>query len=260
MHNRNIRVLAIALIALMALMLSVCAGPSEAEWNYNEGVRLQAQGHHQQAANMYGLAIGGFRQGKISDTLYVYANINRAIARHHLGIVSDANSDIARAFDLDPEFARSYITRSVVYTNLNSPAANIFYIVERGFTRRSSGTGPEASAIYNNESLMFLHSDRTPLSMANLIRAIDLDPQNAIAWSNRAALHLILDEPVKALEYVNEAIRLSPGIAKSHANRALINTVLGNDNDSQQDMKNAETLCLDPIRLRIGVAMLKQIP
>lgn len=258
MHKRNLRP---HVIALICLLLVSCGGLSEAEWNYNEAVRLQAQGHHQQAANMYGLAIGGFRLGNISDTLYVYAYINRAISRHHLGIVTSFSPDIAKALDLEPELARSYITRSVVYTNLNSPAANSFN-TKIGWLSRPTGissTGPEASAIYNNESVMFLHSEHTALSMAKLLRAIDSDPNNAIAWSNRSALHLMLDDPVKVLEDVNEAIRLKPGIAKSHANRELINTVLGNDDDARQDMMNAAIHSLDPTRLRIGVAMLKQI-
>lgn len=249
MHGRS---LLISLLAV-AILLTACGGTSLAEHHYNAAVLLQAHGHHQQAVGEYGKAIGAFRERDASDPRYVYAYVNRAIAYRNLGLLPELGRDIARAVEVDPELAKAFIRRSVVYTIIAGPSG--------GYNRRTAfgSTKANASPFYNREGVNFLHQNRLVRSMADLNRAIALDPGNALAWSNRAALHLIIDEPHKALDDATEAIRLRPTVAKSHANRALINTILRNNEASKQDAQNALDLGLDPTRLRVGMGMLKLI-
>lgn len=256
--NKKGRKWAIALvvafaIALLSLLFATCRSPGEAGYNYDAAVVLQAQGHHQQAAEMYSKAIFAFAWSNGDDPRLVYAYVNRAFANWHLGAIAISGPDIARAVELDPELAKRYIRRSVIYTS----AARSTGVVK--MQSAAASTEPAASPFYNSQGVNLLHLGQPARSMVNLNHAIELDAGNALAWSNRAALRLILGEPAKALEDVDEAIRLRSTVAKMHANRALIKTALGMDEAAERDLTTAVALGLDPTRLRVGISMLKQI-
>lgn len=107
-------VILLVVALLTTNFLAGCTGPSTltAEWHLEQGNRLVAQGHLEEAISEYDEAIR-------LNPEYAYAYYNRGTAYYYLGQLERGIQDYDEAIRLNPEDALAYANRAQVYTLLN---------------------------------------------------------------------------------------------------------------------------------------------
>ena len=88
--------------------------------------------------------------------------------------------------------------------------------MERVLSRRPGGD-PRA---YGNRGIAQVVLGNFDAGMADLDKAIELDPTDAMFWNNRSYTHLKIGEVDAAMADVNRAIELDPLFALPYGNRA----------------------------------------
>ncbi|MEZ6185969.1 MAG: tetratricopeptide repeat protein [Planctomycetota bacterium] len=81
-------------------------------------------------------------------------------------------------------------------------------------------------------------------ALAQLDRALELDPRNALAWSNRGVAHGSLGRHTEAIEDYTRAIELDPGLVFAWINRGVAHGSLGRHTEAVEDFTRA--IELDP--------------
>lgn len=79
-------------------------------------------------------------------------------------------------------------------------------------------------------------------AIADLSKAIALNPLDSLAFRVRAAAWLILREHEKAESDLGQHLQLSPHEAEAYRERAGIRALLGNTKQAAEDMRTAERI------------------
>lgn len=96
-------------------------------------------------------------------------------------------------------------------------------------------------------------------AIAEYNKAIELDPNLAIAYNNRGAAYFETGQYDLAIADFNKAIELDLNLAMAYANRALAYTILGMDTEAEQDLEIAVQLGIDREILEGLVEQVKQM-
>jgi hypothetical protein len=80
------------------------------------------------------------------------------------------------------------------------------------------------------------------MDAADLVKGLEIDPNNAKAWNNAGALFSALDKHREALGFFSRAIELDPNYALAYRNRAKTYRKLGDRARANADMRKADEL------------------
>ena len=109
----------------------------------------------------------------------------------------------------------------------------------------AGGEEPEQmSRAHNNRAWAYIDQGDHARALADLDRAVRLDPNAAGPHLNLGVVHYRQGDRARALADFDEAIRLSPNYAKAYANRGYTHEVLGDADRALADYR--EALRLDP--------------
>jgi lipoprotein NlpI len=81
--------------------------------------------------------------------------------------------------------------------------------------------------------------------LADYNKAIEIEPNNNVAYNNRGIYFLIHNDPDAALADFNKAIELNPKLAMAYKNRAYVYKQRGETEKAAADEKTAAAL-MDP--------------
>ena len=70
-------------------------------------------------------------------------------------------------------------------------------------------------------------------------KAIEVDPQYAIAYCNRALSHAKLNNHQQAIDNLTEAIKIDPEYAVAYNDRGINHAILGNHQRAEEDLNAA---------------------
>ena len=110
--------------------------------------------------------------------------------------------------------------------------------------RAAKSAPKDLAAALTNRGSAYWTIDQTKQALADLDRAIALDPDNAIAFRERSNAYRSQGDLNRALVDANQAVRLAPTDAKSLDNRGDVFTENGQYDRAIQDYN--EALRLDP--------------
>ena len=87
---------------------------------------------------------------------------------------------------------------------------------------------PESSLIWSDLGFCYQEGQDLKEGEACFIRALQRNPNNAMALNNLSQLYVNTGQPLKAINCADKAIRLDPSLPDSHYNRGLAHLQLGN--------------------------------
>lgn len=103
---------------------------------------------------------------------------------------------------------------------------------------------PNLALAYNNRGWSYLELGQYEQAISDCNKAIDLDPRLALAYSNRGLAYVKLSHYEQALADCNKAIDLNPNLALAYTNRGQAYIGLGKYDEAIADFDKA--LRLDP--------------
>ncbi|WP_084964741.1 tetratricopeptide repeat protein [Thermoactinospora rubra] len=160
------------------------------------------------------------------------AYYNRAQARLALGETAAALADLGRVIELDPEYVDAYVNRAGLLAGL-----------ERDEEARRDVEAGLALAPANPHLLAVLGqletaAGRFAAAREAFDRAIAAAPELAAAWANRGILRYEAGDPEGAVADLSRAIELEPQ-PDLHANRAVALRALGREAEAEADERLA---------------------
>ncbi|MDR0333452.1 MAG: tetratricopeptide repeat protein [Dysgonamonadaceae bacterium] len=146
----------------------------------------------------------------------------RGAARQNLGKFDLAAADYQRSLEFFPEDRLTLINMAIVNIELKyfDVAEQFFDILLRRY--------PEYTPAFVVRSQMFLEQNDTTRAMADLNRAIEIDPFMSQSYSMRGLLHFQQRDFENSLADLNEAIHLDPYFVGNYINRGLVQYHLNN--------------------------------
>jgi tetratricopeptide (TPR) repeat protein len=109
---------------------------------------------------------------------------------------------------------------------------------------RTDASATDRAALFVSRAEAYDDKGDMDRAIADLNKAIELDPKNVTAFENRGTLFVRSGKPDRAIEDYNEAIRLDPHYAQAYADRGVAYYVKG---DHARAIDNySEAIRLDP--------------
>ena len=103
---------------------------------------------------------------------------------------------------------------------------------------------PDNSKLLNLRGIHQVQQNKYNAAMEDFDKAIELDPNHAIAYINRGILNATLDKTQEAMADYGKAIELDPNNAEAYINRGILNTKLDKTKEAMADFDKA--IELDP--------------
>ena len=135
----------------------------------------------------------------------------------------------------------------------NTANVNIFRIVTSVFLAILVGvllwfaapTGDTAVSA-NNEGVVFNNNKQYEKAVEAFDRAIEMDPEFAMAYNNRGIVYGMKEEYYRAIDDFDKAIELDPGLAIAYYNRSYANKFLSRNILAIADLEKCIQLSDDP--------------
>lgn len=178
----------------------------------------------------------------------------RAAQRLSVGAVAAASADLAIARQLNERHADTAALQAMVALAQGDKAKAAEYAAE-AVEFDPDAAAPLLARAYVEQSQLALSEARRSLQ-----QAVQLEPDNAIAWARLAEIRLASGEYLGALGAATQALNLDSRLARAH-------TVLGFALLSQTDARSAETTFRRAValkqasplpRLGLGLALIRQ--
>jgi tetratricopeptide (TPR) repeat protein len=152
----------------------------------------------------------------VRNPFYTLAYYARGIARQSMEMYEDAIKDYKRGLELRPNDRPMMANMAIAHLqNKNyDEAENAFGELISAYPKLSMG--------YLTRGAMYLEKGDTVLALADLDKAIDIDPYYAPCYGNRAILLYQTGHIKDALADLNEAIRLNTRESGYYINRGLV--------------------------------------
>jgi tetratricopeptide (TPR) repeat protein/tRNA A-37 threonylcarbamoyl transferase component Bud32 len=152
-----------------------------------------------------------------------------------------------RAVELAGDDPRSYLTRATARLMREEPDLAI-EDCGRALRAGTAGRGLHLAQVYGTRAEAYLKRGEAEGAIADLDRAIGLEPFVASYREGRARAYMSKRQWGKAVRDLDEAIRLDPGDADTHARRGVCYLATGEPDRSRRDFEAAT-------RLRPGAAL-----
>lgn len=159
------------------------------------------------------------RQTRIADSLLIYnpyskeAYFYKGVINGSLQNYKDALDAYTKAIEIDPKFALAYLNRSIVYYEIDM----------NNYTEETMGQEITISWGKNDPQYVIKESKIPEFkkSLKDINRAIELDPELAVAYFNRANIKLALKDYTGAIADFSIAIEKEPELGEAYFNRGL---------------------------------------
>ena len=153
----------------------------------------------------------------------------RGAARQNLGLFELAAADYMRSLEFFPEDRLTLLNMAIVNIEMGylDIAEQFFELLLRRY--------PNHTPAFVVRSQMFLEQNDTTRAMADLNRAIEIDPHMAHSFSLRGLLYFQQQKFDYALADLTEAIRLNPFFEGNFINRGLVHFHMNNLRDAMAD-------------------------
>jgi tetratricopeptide (TPR) repeat protein len=138
----------------------------------------------------------------------------RASQLLNVGRVDEANTAIARALSINPQYAEAFALQTIIAVVQNEKEQ------ARGLADRAVAADPQSATArvalsYAQQAAFDLEGARKSVE-----KAVELEPENGLAWARLAELLSSFGELDKALDAAQRAAALNPDLSRTH-------TVLG---------------------------------
>jgi tetratricopeptide (TPR) repeat protein len=149
--------------------------------------------------------------GTISDPRFLTYRASLLLA---VGRVDEANADIGRALNVNPNDSNALALQTIIAVVQNEQ--------ERAFEVAQKAVGAAPNSATALVALSYAQQARFDLegARASLQKAVDIEPQNALAWARLAELWSSFAELDQALSAAQQAVALEPNLSRTQ-------TVLG---------------------------------
>jgi tetratricopeptide (TPR) repeat protein len=162
-------------------------------------------------------ALGDFEQALAQQPDLFWAQFFRALALQKRGKSSEARASLAVCIEKRPDFLWLYLLRGFLHGQDGNVAA-----AEADF-RRAEGLGPDVAAryvIHVNRGVLAMQQRQADRAVAELSRAVALQPQRYHAHANLAQAHRQRGDLARAAEALDRALELEPTRASLYRTRA----------------------------------------
>ena len=210
-------------------------------------------------------ALAYYRLGKLTEALSeldrlavdahtIESLLHRAGLLLVVGQAEEAQRDLGRALQLEPDNSDALALQAVVAVTQNDKAAALRWASQAVELNPASSMARLALS-YAQQA----HFQIKP-ALDSVAAAVRFDPGHVLAWARLAELHMSMGELDQALAAARRAVDLDPGLAKTQ-------TVLGFAHLLRIDMDQASTIFgqaialdqADPMpRLGLGLALVRQ--
>ncbi|MGD8894239.1 MAG: TonB-dependent receptor, partial [Desulfobacterales bacterium] len=153
-------------------------------------------------------------QVKIEDTGDPGFLAHRASWLLSVGRVDEAKADIEEALKLDPKYSDAVALQSIIAVVQNQKQKALDFAKE-SVTMDSKSATAQIALSYAQQASFDLNGAR-----ASLETAVELEPENALAWARLAEIYSSFGNLDKALEAAQKAVALNPTLSRTQ-------TVLG---------------------------------
>ena len=152
----------------------------------------------------------------VRNPYYTAAYQLRGAARQNQDKYDLAATDYQRSLEYFPEDRITLVNMGIVNIEMkqHEVAEKFFDVLLRRF--------PDYTPGYLTRAQMYLELNDTTRAMADLNKAIEIDPYTAQSFSARGLLHFQQKEFNKALADLDESIRLDPYFSGNYINRGLV--------------------------------------
>ncbi|MGL5941490.1 MAG: tetratricopeptide repeat protein [Waterburya sp.] len=175
---------------------------------YGKGLALTEQ-------NKYEEAIAAFEKAVRHKSDFYAALKLQALTIRELGKFDQALEVVNRAIKIKPENASLRSDRGGLLVKLGQ-----FSAAEKAYTK-AIDLEPQ-SIFYYDRSLLYGHAKEWKLALADLDRAIEVNPEYTKAYLNRGIVYKNLQELQLAFNDFNSAIQLDPNNAEAYLNRGAL--------------------------------------
>ena len=185
------------------------------------------------------------------ESLY-YAN--RANAKRLQGNIPAAIDDYGIAIGIAPLDPNLYMSRGMVYTNLNE--------VDRALSDfgHAIDLDPDNDVYYSKRGNLYYYLEKNNQALTDYLKAIKINAENPDYYCDRGDVYAQMSEINKALSDYSKAIEINPHNARFYNNRAILYAQTDNLNTALSDYSTA--IGLDPVSAEYftnrGTAYLQQ--
>lgn len=165
--NRKLTLSCCIVLVALVLVFAACSGLSGAVEHFDAGLKLQVQGHFEEA-------IGEYDQTIELDPEYAMAYNNRGLAYGDLGQLEKAIKDYDRAIELNPRFATTFYNRALAYNDLGQYQQAV-EDYDRAIER-----DPRFATAFASRALAYTMLGKDDEALADLERAVALGEDRAV--------------------------------------------------------------------------------
>jgi tetratricopeptide (TPR) repeat protein len=170
-------------------------------------------------------SIESYMQGDLRQAFNSITNVPEDIRDPHffayraslllaVGRVDEAEADIQRALNLDPNDSHAYALQTIIAVVQNEQDKAL-QVAQKAVTITPDSATAQIALSYAQQARFDLEGAR-----ASLTKAVKLEPRNALAWARLAEIESSFGELKKALRAAQKAVTLEPDLARTQ-------TVLG---------------------------------
>ncbi len=152
---------------------------------------------------------------------------------HEFRPAAEAEGYFSRAIEKDPKLAEAYNRRGLIFLHTRR-----IELALADFDRAIS-LKPTLAAAYSHRGYAYVRSGKRRQGFRDLNEAIRLDPQSDLVFNNRAVSYYLLGQYGRALADTNQSIRLNDSNARAYANRGRIYERLRRDAKACGDWRKA---------------------
>ncbi len=168
---------------------------------------------------------------------------NRAYDLAEQGLYEEAVEEYTKVLENNPTNTiriQTYVKRAAAYNSLQLWEESISDSTE------AINLDPENKLAYLNRAVAYGYSGKYDLAIVDFGKAIELDDTIAEAYVNRAYAYYKKGGFQKAIEDCNQALEIDPGQSYAYFNRGLVYKELGHVEEAISDFENFISMTTSP--------------
>jgi tetratricopeptide (TPR) repeat protein len=195
-------------------------------------------------------SIEGVPEESQAPTLLAY----RASLLLMVGRVDEADADMRRALELDPDNSESFALQSIIALTQNDRDRAI-ELAEKAVEADPSSSAALIAYSYSQQERFDLES-----ALSSVKNAVRQDPQNAMAWARLSEIQQSFGRLDESLEAAKKAVELSPELSRTQTVLGFAHLTQVQTEAAEDSFKRAiETDQADPLpRLGLGLTLIRR--
>lgn len=206
----------------------IATNPAQEKTEEFKKLKAFAEGHPQQSAGWYKLALLTAGSGEHTEAIQYFDRATRLEPENPAFYLEMGNSyahsgDTLHAVECYGKTLRLDPNSGVAWNNLGNLFVQLKDLENAVFCyQNASRLQPETGSIHYNLGRTLDMIGRHREALASLLRARDLDPRHCDTWTNLGNAHQHLGQYEQALSCYDRAMELTTDPAELHVNRAIV--------------------------------------